>query len=190
MLHIHFLLRMSMNSFEKFNEWIVLFKTADMGFKNIITIIKSKKLWLFALSKLNILPRRHLAWQTPYYHRYRQHYNFSKSPLLPFGCRIMAYTPADLQTKLSNNARLHYYVGSAPFHKAGITLYNPKTKQTIICRSFTNCNHQIPPFHPYLFPFQQLTLKTYMRQLLPEFHKFFPLLHHIYQNKTLQLHYV
>jgi len=32
--------------------------------------------------------------------------------------------------------QLHYYVGSAPFHKAGIMLYNLKTKQTIIRRSF------------------------------------------------------
>jgi len=49
----------------------------------------------------------------------------------------MAHTPASLQTKLSHNAQLHYYVGSAPFHKAGIMLYNPKMKQTVIRRSFT-----------------------------------------------------
>ena len=43
----------------------------------------------------------------------------------------MAHTPTSMQTKLSQNAQLHFYVGSAPFHKAGIMLYNPKTKQTI-----------------------------------------------------------
>ena len=36
-----------------------------------ISIIKSKKIWLFSLSdvtmKLNILTRHHLAWQSPYY---------------------------------------------------------------------------------------------------------------------------
>jgi hypothetical protein len=32
-------------------------------------------------------------------------------------------------------------VGSTPFHKAGIMLFNPKTKQTIVRRSF----HQLNP---------------------------------------------
>ena len=35
----------------------------------------------------------------------------------------------------------YYYVGSAPFHKVGIMLFNPKSKQTIIRRSF----HQLNP---------------------------------------------
>ena len=107
-----------------------------------------KKILLFALSdvimKLNILPRRHLAWQRPYYLWCDKHYDFSKSPLLPFGCRIMAHTPASLQTKLFNNAQLHCYVGSAPFHNAGIMLYNPKTKQTIIRHSFTQIGSSDP----------------------------------------------
>jgi hypothetical protein len=94
--------------------------------------------------KLNILPRRHLAWQSPYFPWYGKQYDFSKSPLLPFGCKIMAHTPASLQSKLSPNAQLHYYVGSAPFHKAGIMLYNPKTKQTIIRRSFTQIESSDP----------------------------------------------
>jgi len=110
-----------------------------------ISVIKSKKLWLFALSdvlmKLNVLPRRHLQWQTPFYLWYGYNYNFSRCPLLPFGCRIMAHIPASMQTKLSDNSTLHYYVGSAPFHKGGIMLFNPKTKQTILRRSF----HQINP---------------------------------------------
>jgi len=80
-----------------------------------ISIIKSKQLWLFALSDIIMkLPRRHLAWKMPYYLWYGKHYDFSKSPLIPFDCRIMAHTPASLQTKLSHNAQLHYYVGSAP----------------------------------------------------------------------------
>jgi len=94
--------------------------------------------------KLNILPRHHLAWQSPYYLWYGKHNDFSKSPFLPFGCRIRAHTPASIQTKLSHNAQLHYYVGSAPFHKAGIMLYNPKTKQTIIRHSFTQLDSSDP----------------------------------------------
>ena len=132
------------NSIERMNRTVQDKLTCDLH----ISIIKSKQLWLFALSdvimKLNILPLRHLAWQSPYYLWYGKHYDFSKSPLLPFGCRIMAHTPVSLQTKLSNNAQLHYYVGSAPFHKAGIMLYNPKTKQTIIRRSFTQLESSDP----------------------------------------------
>jgi len=56
-------------------------------------------------------------------------------------CRVMAHIPSSLQSKLSDNAVLHSYVGSAPFHKAGIMLFNPKTKQTIVRRSF----HQLNP---------------------------------------------
>ena len=53
----------------------------------------------------------------------------------------MAHIPSSLQSKLSDNALLHYYVGSAPFHKAGTILFNPKTKQTIVRRNF----HQLNP---------------------------------------------
>jgi len=63
------------------------------------------------------------------------HYNFSMSPLLPFGCRIMAHSPTNLQTKLSDKATLHYYRPSS-VSQTGIMLYNPKTKQTIIRWSF------------------------------------------------------
>jgi len=49
-----------------------------------------------------------------------------------------------LQTKFSNNAQLHYYAGSAPFHKAEIMLYNPKTKQTIIRGSLTQLESSDP----------------------------------------------
>ena len=53
----------------------------------------------------------------------------------------MARIPSSLQSKLSDNAVLHYYVGSTPFHKAGIILFNPNTKQTIVRRRF----HQLNP---------------------------------------------
>ena len=77
-------------------------------------------MWLFALSnvlmKLNMPPGRHLQWKTPFYLWYGYQYNFSKSPLLPFGYRVMAHISPSLQSKLSDNAILHYYVGSAPFY--------------------------------------------------------------------------
>jgi len=61
----------------------------------------------------------------------------------------VAHTPSSLQSKLSDNAFLHCSVGSTPFHKAGIMLFNPNTKQTIVKRSF----HQLNPTDeiiPYL----------------------------------------
>ena len=61
-----------------------------------ISIIKSKNYGNSlsdVIMKLNILTRCHLEWQRPYYLWYGKHYNFSKSPLSPFGCRIMAHTP-------------------------------------------------------------------------------------------------
>jgi hypothetical protein len=47
----------------------------------------------------------------------------------------MAHNPVKTQSKLSDNATLHYYVGPAPDTKQGILLYNPKTKLVIIRRS-------------------------------------------------------
>ena len=48
----------------------------------------------------------------------------------------MAHNPVATQTKLSDNATLHHYVGPAPHTKQGILLYNPKTKLVIIRKSF------------------------------------------------------
>ena len=41
---------------------------------------------------------------------------------------------------MSDNSTLNYYVGLAPYHKQGILLYNPKTRQTIVRRSFQQFN--------------------------------------------------
>ena len=45
-----------------------------------ISSAKSKKLWLFALgdviSKLNIIQRQHLSWQTPFLKLFGIHYDF------------------------------------------------------------------------------------------------------------------
>jgi len=132
----------------------------------------SKNLWLFALSdviaKLNNIPRKHLSWyrhSTPYFQWFGINYDFINTPLIPFGCRVMAHTPVQLQTKLGDNSILHYYVGPAPYHKQGVLLYNPKTKSTIVRRSFHQLNHDdqpnptlpivaipTPPHRPIKFP--------------------------------------
>jgi len=108
--------------------------------------LKTKKLWLYALTdaiaKLNNVPRKHLAWTSPYTKWFNKEYDFTNKPLLPFGCKFMAHNPVDTQSKLSDNATLHYYVGPAPHTKQGILLYNPKTKLVIIRRSFQPLDHE------------------------------------------------
>jgi len=80
-----------------------------------ISASKNKKLWLYALSdaisKLNVVPRKHLNWATPYFKWFGYPYDFLSKPLLPFGCKVMAHTSVENQSKLSPNSILHYYVG-------------------------------------------------------------------------------
>ena len=72
-----------------------------------ISSAKNKTLWLYALSdvitKLNLIPRQHLNWETPYFTWFQKSYDFKKNPLLPFGSRVMSHNPVDTQTKLSRN---------------------------------------------------------------------------------------
>ena len=53
--------------------------------------------------------------------------------MLPFGCRVMAHVSVSNQ---SNHAIIHYYICPAFTTKQGILLYNPKTKQIIVRRSY------------------------------------------------------
>ena len=52
------------------------------------------------------------------------------------GCRVMAHVPLSNSTKRSDNSVLQYYIGTAFHTKQGTMLYNPKTKQVIIRRSY------------------------------------------------------
>jgi len=52
----------------------------------------------------------------------------------------MAHTVTINQSKLSDHAVLQYYVGPAPYHKQGILLWSPKTRQTIVRRTFQQLN--------------------------------------------------
>jgi hypothetical protein len=56
----------------------------------------------------------------------------------------MAHTAIENQTKISDNSILHYYVGPAPHTKQGILLYNPKSKQVVIRRSYQQLNKNDP----------------------------------------------
>jgi len=48
----------------------------------------------------------------------------------------MAHIAFVNQSNLRDNAALHYYVGPASCHQQGIPLFNLKTNQTIVRRSF------------------------------------------------------
>ena len=83
--------------------------------------------------------------QTTYALWYGNAYHFSDLPLLPFGCRVMAHISAINHSKQSENAVLHYYVGPSPYHKQGILLLNPKTRQTIVRRSYQQLKFLMMP---------------------------------------------
>jgi len=112
--HIHLFLHTSMNLIywpirKNDSHWSRL---NYLCFKNICHQVK--KLWLFSLldelTKLNILSRRNLEWQTPYYLWYGLHYDFSISPLLTY--------------KQNYLMLLFYIIMSAQtFHKAGTMFY-------------------------------------------------------------------
>ena len=57
----------------------------------------------------------------------------------------MAHVPTSNQSKLSDNSILHYYIGTAFRTKEGIMLYNPKTKQIIIRRSYQTLHDNDQP---------------------------------------------
>ena len=55
----------------------------------------------------------------------------------------MVHNPAITQTKLSENFTFHYhYVGTVPYHKQGVLLYNPRTLRTIARRGFQQINNK------------------------------------------------
>ena len=56
--------------------------------------------------------------------------------MVPFGSIVMAHIPLKDQTVLGGRCIRTSYVGIAHNHKGGILLYCPKTKRTIVRRSF------------------------------------------------------
>jgi len=107
-----------------------------------------------AVSKLNVVPCKHLNWATLYIKWFGISYDFLSKPQLPFGCKVMAQTSVKNQSKLSPNSIIHYYVGTTPHIKQGIhthiVLYNPITKQVIIRRSYQALYHNIDQELPTL----------------------------------------
>ena len=59
-----------------------------------------------------------------------------RSPLIPFGSRVIAHLPLKLQTPLSTRGFQTIAVGRASYTKGGIRLFNPETKRIILRRTF------------------------------------------------------
>ncbi len=90
-----------------------------------------------AIFKMNIMPCSDDPTTTPYERWYGRKFDLLKQPMLDFGCIVMAHVPLTQQGNLSDKAVETYYVGChADGRHGGILLYNPKTKHTIIRRSF------------------------------------------------------
>jgi len=80
-------------------------------------------------SSKNPLVSRAVAWG-------KSKSNLKKSPLIPFGSRVLAHLRLINQTALSGRAFPAIAVGRATGVKGGIKLYYPKTKRVIVRRSF------------------------------------------------------
>jgi hypothetical protein len=78
-----------------------------------ISSAKNKKLWLYALTdaiaKLNNVPRRHLAWTSPYTKWFNKEYDFTKKPLL-LDAKLWPTIPLTLNPK--SVIMLHYIIMS------------------------------------------------------------------------------
>ena len=88
------------------------------------------------LSKMNIFSTTDNPSESPFFLWYGFKYNLIDNPCIPFGSVVMAHLPLKDQTALSGRCIRTYYIGIAPDHKGGILLYNPKTKRTIVRRTF------------------------------------------------------
>ena len=66
-------------------------------------------------------------------------------------------------------------------------LYNPKTKQTIIQRSFTKLESSDPIIPSLTLSILAINSELFLRPLFPSFLQIFSLRHNVYQNQKLQL---
>ena len=62
--------------------------------------------------------------------------DLQNQPILPFGTIVMAHIPVKLQHALGGRSMETIAVGCAPGYKAGILLFNPRTKKYLVRRSF------------------------------------------------------
>ena len=118
-----------------------------------------------AIAKLNVIPC-HLNWDTPYIKWFGYVHDFLRSPLLPFECGVMAHNAVYVQTKMSDNATLYYYVCPAVCHTHyGVLLYNSKRKQTIVRRSFQKLEDNDRSLS--ILPLEMTYDKTSVNDLIP-----------------------
>ncbi len=114
--------------------------------ETIIKCINSKqhlnfKYWAMCykdvLFKLDLLPCIDDPTTNAYERWYGHKYDMLKQPILDFGCIVMAHVPLDHQGVFSPKSIETYYVGVHEHGRhGGLLLYNPKSKHTIVRRSF------------------------------------------------------
>ena len=89
------------------------------------------------LFKMNLMPHPKDPTTNAYHMWYDKPYDMIKQPILDFGCIVMAHIPLKDQGMLTGRAIETYYVGPHDNGRhGGVLLYNPKTKHTIVRRTF------------------------------------------------------
>ena len=59
-----------------------------------------------------------------------------ETPILPFGCVVKAHIPLNLQTVISGRCFDGIVVGRAAGHRGGLLIFNPRTRRTVIRRTY------------------------------------------------------
>ena len=107
------------------------------------------QMWGMAITdcvyKSNFLPKQRLGWKTSAFLWNGSVLNVKKTPIIPFGSIVMAHVPTKLQTGLGARSFTTIAIGSTPGIKGGILLYNPKTKRTVVRRTFKVIGPDLPP---------------------------------------------
>ena len=89
------------------------------------------------LFKMDLMPHPKDPTTNSYHMWYDKPYDMIKQPILDFGCIVMAHIPLKDQGMLTGRATETYYVGPHDNGRhGGLLLYNPKTKHTIVRRTF------------------------------------------------------
>ncbi len=88
------------------------------------------------IAKMDLMPHPLDPTTSPHEMWYGEKLNMLHNPCIPFGSVVKAHIPLDSQTGFSGKSIDTIYVGMAHGRHGGILLYNPKTKRTIVRRSF------------------------------------------------------
>jgi len=88
------------------------------------------------LSKMDLMPCPDDPTNNPYLLWFKKKFDLLRQPTIPFGSIVRAHVPLAQQSMLKERSIITYYVGYNNDRHGGILLFNPKTKQTIIRKSY------------------------------------------------------